>query len=174
LPRQPHAAQEASDIYWNAQRQETTGRGDEALKSYAKLLARSPDSEAAASNLLNAAVREGSFHRCASCSEGCAKGETGRQRCTAFDSCRCLSPEEVGEADRTLIDLEAEGDFAFMMPMLKGWLNVAQGRDSGVDAQTFQSSGLTAYYSDDQLDLLRSCRAQYCAGKITAAKFQGL
>jgi hypothetical protein len=43
-----YAAQEASDIYWNAQRQEITGRGDEALKSYAKLLARSPDSEAAA------------------------------------------------------------------------------------------------------------------------------
>jgi len=45
------AAQDVGDLYWLAQRHEIAGRGDEALKSYAKLLAKSPTSEAAASNL---------------------------------------------------------------------------------------------------------------------------
>jgi hypothetical protein len=79
----------------------------------------------------------------------------------------------VGEADRALADLEAAGDFAFMMPMLKGWLNVAQGRDSGVDASTFQSSGLTAYYSDDQLIYFDLAERNIAQAKLRLRNFRG-
>lgn len=167
------AAQEASDIYWNAQRQEITGRGDEALKSYAKLLARSPDSEAAASNLLDAAVREGSFIDALAAVKAAQKAKQADSDAPLLLLADAFRRKKWGEADRTLTDLEAEGDFAFMMPMLKGWLNVAQGRDSGVDVRTFQSSGLTAYYSDDQLIYFDLTERNIAQAKLRLRNFRG-
>ena len=167
------AAQEASDIYWNAQRQEITGRGDEALKSYAKLLARSPDSEAAANNLLNAAVREGSFIDALAAVKAAQRAKQADSDAPLLILADAFRRKKWGEADRTLTDLEAAGDFAFMMPMLKGWLNVAQGRDSGVDASTFQSSGLTAYYSDDQLIYFDLAERNIAQAKLRLRNFRG-
>ncbi len=167
------AAQEASDIYWNAQRQEITGRGDEALKSYAKLLARSPDSEAAANNLLNAAVREGSFIDALAAVKAAQKAKQADSDAPLLILADAFRRKKWAEADRALADLEAETDFAFMMPMLKGWLNVAQGRDSSVDARTFQSSGLTAYYGDDQLIYFDLADGNSAQAKLRLRNFRG-
>lgn len=168
-----YAAQEASDIYWNAQRQEITGRGDEALKSYAKLLARSPDSEAAANNLLNVAVREGSFNDALAAVKAMQKAKQADNDAPLLILADALRQKKWADADRALAELEAESDFAFMMPMLKGWLKVAQGRDSGVDGRTFQSSGLTAYYSDDQLIYFDLADGNFAQAKLRLRNFRG-
>lgn len=167
------AAQEASDIYWNAQRQEITGRGDEALKSYAKLLARSPDSEAAASNLLDAAVREGSFIDALAAVKAAQKAKQADSDAPLLILADSFRRKKWAEADRALADLEAESDFVFMMPMLKGWLNVAQGRDSGVDVRALQSSGLTAYYGDDQLIYFDLADGNIAQAKLRLRNFRG-
>lgn len=168
-----YAAQEASDIYWNAQRQEIVGRGDEALKSFAKLLARSPDSEAAASNLLNVAVREGSFSDALVAVKAMQKAKQADSDAPLLILAEAFRQKKWADADRALADLEAESDFAFMMPMLKGWLKVAQGRDSGVDGRTFQSSGLTAYYSDDQLIYFDIADGNIAPAKLRLRNFRG-
>ena len=168
-----YAAQEASDIYWNAQRQEIVGRGDEALKSFAKLLARSPDSEAAASNLLNVAVREGSFSDALVAVKAMQKAKQADSDAPLLILAEAFRQKKWADADRALADLEAESDFAFMMPMLKGWLKVAQGRDSGVDGRTFQSSGLTAYYSDDQLIYFDIADGNIAQAKLRLRNFRG-
>ena len=162
-----HAAQEASDIYWNAQRQEIAGRGDDALKSYARLLARSPDSETAASNLLNAAVREGSFADALAAVKAAQAAKQADSDGPLLILADAFRRKKWVEADRALANLEREGDFAFMVPVLKGWLNVAQGRDSGILPQTFQASGLTAYYGDDQ-----SIYFDLADGNVTQAKLR--
>lgn len=168
-----YAAQEASDIYWNAQRQEIVGRGDEALKSFAKLLARSPDSEAAASNLLNVAVREGSFSDALVAVKAMQKAKQADSDAPLLLLAEAFRQKKWADADRALAELEAESDFAFMMPMLKGWLKVAQGRDSGVDGRTFQSSGLTAYYSDDQLIYFDLADGNIAQAKLRLRNFRG-
>lgn len=168
-----HAAQEASDIYWTAQRQEISGRGDEALKSYAKLLARSPDSEAAASNLLNAAIREGSFADALAAVKAAQKAKQADSDAPLLILADAFRRKKWAEAGGALADLEREGDFAFMMPMLKGWLNVAQGGDSGVTLQTLQASGLTAYYGDDQLIYFELADGNVTQAKLRLRNFRG-
>jgi Flp pilus assembly protein TadD len=168
-----YAAQEASDIYWNAQRQEITGRGDEALKSYAKLLVRSPDSEAAAENLLDAAVREGSFIDALAAVKAAQKAQQADSDAPLLILADAFRRKKWAEADRALAELEAESDFTFMMPMLKGWLNVAQRRDSGVGVQTLQSSGLTAYYGDDQLIYFDLADGNIAQAKLRLRNFRG-
>lgn len=167
------AAPDAGDLFWTAQRQEIAGRGDEALKSYARLLARSPNSEAAATSLLAAAVREGSF-------ADALAAVRAAQRAGQADSDAPLMPladafrrRKWAEAERAVVDLEAEGDFSFMMPMLRGWLNVAQGRDSGVSGQTLQTSGLAAYYSDDQLIYFDLADGNMVQAKLRLRNFRG-
>lgn len=167
------AAQDAGDLYWLAQRHEIAGRGDEALKSYAKLLAKSPTSEAAASNLFSAAVREGSFI-------DALAAVKAAQRAGQVDSdfplmlfADAYRRKKWGEAENALREVEAQGDFSFMMPMLQGWLNVAQGRDSRVSAQSLQTSGLAAYYSDDQLIYFDLADGNIASAKVRLRNFRG-
>ena len=168
-----HAAQDASDIYWTAQRQEISGRSDEALKSYAKLLARSPESEAAANNLLNAAVREGSFVDALAAVKAAQKAGLADSDAPLLIFADAFRRKKWAEAERTLAVLESADDFAFMMPMLKGWLNVAQGRDSNVSGQALLTSGLTAYYSDDQIIYFDLADGNIAQAKLRLRNFRG-
>lgn len=168
-----HAAQDASDIYWAAQRQEISGRSDEALKSYAKLLARSPESESAANNLLNAAVREGSFVDALAAVKAAQKAGLADSDAPLLIFTDAFRRKKWAEAERALAVLEAADDFAFMMPMLKGWLNVAQGRDSNVSGQALLTSGLTAYYSDDQIIYFDLADGNITQAKLRLRNFRG-
>jgi Flp pilus assembly protein TadD len=145
------AAQEASDIYWNAQRQELSGRNGDALKTYARLLASSPDSEAAANNLLYAAVREGSMPDAVAAVRATTKAQTATVDAPLLLYVDAFKRRKWSEAEASIKLLDAGQDFAFVTPMLRGWLNVAQARPSGFSPSSLQSNGLTAYYGDDQL-----------------------
>ncbi len=167
------AAQDAGDLFWLAQRQEIAGRGDEALKSYAKLLVRSPESEAAASNLLTASVREGSFLDALLAVRAMQKAGQADSDAPLMIFADAFRRKKWTEAERALSDLDAAGDFSFMMPMLQGWMNVAQGRDSGVTAQSLQTSGLAAYYSDDQLIYFDLADGNLTQAKLRLRNFRG-
>lgn len=168
-----HAAQDAGDLFWTAQRQEIAGRGDEALKSYARLLTRSPDSETAANSLLTAAVREGSFADALAAVKAAQRAGQADSDAPLMLFADAFRRRKWIDADRALADLEAAGDFSFMMPMLRGWLNVAQDRDSGVSAQTLQTSGLAAYYSDDQLVYFDLADGNIVQAKLRLRNFGG-
>lgn len=167
------AAQDAGDLFWLAQRQELAGRSDEALKSYAKLLARSPDSEAAASNLLSAAVREGSFVDALAAVKAARRAGQADTDAALLIFADAFRRKKWSEAARALADLDAAGDFSFMVPMLKGWLNVAQGQDSGVAASSLQTSGLATYYSDDQLIYFDLADGNAAQAKFRLRGFRG-
>lgn len=145
------AAQESSDIYWNAQRQELTGRGDEALKSYAKLLARSPNSEAAASNLFNAAVREGSFADALVAVKAAQRAQSADVDGPLLFFADAFRRKKWAEAESAIVALEKAEGFAFIAPMLHGWVSFAKGGSSGFTIDALRGSGLASYYGDDQL-----------------------
>jgi Flp pilus assembly protein TadD len=145
------AAQEPSDIYWNAQRQELSGRNGDALKSFARLLVSRPDSEAAANNLLGAAVREGSMPDAVAAVRAATNAQTATVDAPLLLFVDAFRRKKWKEAKAHITTLENGQDFAFVTPMLRGWLNVAQGRPSGFSPSALQSNDLTAYYGDDQL-----------------------
>jgi Flp pilus assembly protein TadD len=145
------AAQEVSDIYWNAQRHELSGRNNDAIKSFARLLAASPDSEAAANNLFEAAVREGSMADAVTAVRAATKAKNATVDAPLLLFVDAFRRKKWKEAETSMAMLDAGQDFAFVTPILRGWLNVAQGRPSGFYPSAQQSNGLTAYYGDDQL-----------------------
>lgn len=167
------AAQDAGDLFWTAQRQEIAGRSDEALKSYARLLTRTPDSETAANSLLAAAVHEGSFADALAAVKAAQRAGQADSDAPLMLFADAFRRRKWPDAERALADLDAAGDFSFMMPMLRGWLNVAQNRDSGVSAQTLQTSGLAAYYSDDQLVYFDLADGNIVQAKLRLRNFRG-
>lgn len=167
------AAPEPGDLYWDAQRLELAGQGGAALKSYAKLLARSPDSEAAASNLLAAAVREGSFDDALTAIRTGQKAQSADSDAPLMVFVDAFRRKKWAEASAAVADLEAKHDFAFMAPMLNGWLNVAQGRASGFSVSQLMSGGLTAYYGDDQLVYFDLAEGNIAQGKLRLRNFRG-
>lgn len=167
------AAPESSDLYWDAQRLDLAGQGGAALKSYAKLLARSPDSEAAASNLLAAAVREGSFADALTAIRFGQKAQSADSDAPLMVFVDAFRRKKWAEANAAVADLEAKRDFAFMAPMLNGWLNVAQGRASGFSGSQLMSGGLTAYYGDDQLVYFDLAEGNIAQGKLRLRNFRG-
>ena len=167
------AAPEPGDLYWDAQRLDLAGQGGAALKSYAKLLARSPDSEAAASNLLSAAVREGSFADALTAIRMGQKAQSADSDAPLMVFVDAFRRKKWAEASAAVADLEAKHDFAFMAPMLNGWLNVAQGRASGFSVSQLMSGGLTAYYGDDQLVYFDLAEGNIAQGKLRLRNFRG-
>lgn len=167
------AAPEPGDLYWDAQRLDLAGQGGAALKSYAKLLARSPDSEAAASNLLAAAVREGSFDDALTAIRTGQKAQSADSDAPLMVFVDAFRRKKWAEASAAVADLEAKRDFAFMAPMLNGWLNVAQGRASGFSVSQLMSGGLTAYYGDDQLVYFDLAEGNIAQGKLRLRNFRG-
>ncbi len=167
------AAPEPGDLYWDAQRLDLAGQGGAALKSYVKLLARSPDSEAAASNLLSAAVREGSFADALTAIRMSQKAQSADSDAPLMVFVDAFRRKKWAEASAAVADLEAKRDFAFMAPMLNGWLNVAQGRASGFSASQLMSGGLTAYYGDDQLVYFDLAEGNIAQGKLRLRNFRG-
>ncbi len=145
------AAEEPADIYWDAQRLELAGRNADALKSYAKLLTRAPTSEAAANNLLAAAVREGSLADAVTAVRAAQKAGTADTDAPLLLYVDAMQRRNWREAQAAIVQLQAAQNFAFMVPMLNGWLNVAQGRASGFSDAQLQTDGLAAYYGNDQL-----------------------
>lgn len=168
-----HAAPDAGDLFWTAQRQEITGHGDAALKSYARLLARSPDSETAANSLLAAAVREGSFADALAAVKAAQRAGQADSDAPLMLFADAFRRRKWPDAERALADLDVAGDFSFMLPMLRGWLNVAQNRDSGVSAQSLQTSGLAAFYSDDQLVYFDLADRNMVQAKLRLRNFRG-
>ncbi|MGL5838760.1 MAG: tetratricopeptide repeat protein [Sphingorhabdus sp.] len=145
------ATSEASESYWNAQRLELAGKSSEAMKSYAKLLAQSPESTSAADSLFAIAVREGSINDAIIAVRAMQKLGTADTDAPLLNYVDAFRRRNWHHAQEAIAALETERNFAFIVPILKGWLNVAQGLPSGLSNTAMQSSGLTAYYGDDQL-----------------------
>jgi Flp pilus assembly protein TadD len=167
------AAPELGDLYWEAQRLDLAGRGDAALKSYARLLVRSPNSEAAANNLLAAAVREGSYVDALSAIRTAQKAQLTDSDAPLLLFIDAFRRKKWAEAEQAVDDLEAKRDFAFMAPMLKSWLNVAQGRDSQFSSAQLLAGGLTAYYGDDQLVYFDLADGNIEQAKLRLRNFRG-
>ncbi len=168
-----NAAQEASDLYWSAQRQELAGQGNEALKTYAKLLARNPESGSVANNLLMAAIREGSFPDALFAIKAAQRVQQADADASIFLFADAFRRRKWRDADVAIAALEKDGDFAFVAPMLRGWANVAKGQPSGFTIDSLRGSGLASYYGDDQLIYFDMVDGNMAQAKLRLRGFRG-
>ncbi len=68
-------------------------------------------------------------------------------------------------ADIAIAELEAKSNFGFISPVLRGWVNVAQGKPHGFDSNAARSNPMLGFYSSDQVVYL-----ELASGNLKAAK----
>jgi tetratricopeptide (TPR) repeat protein len=167
------AADTPVDAYWQAQRLELTGRSDEALKRYDRLIAKVPTSAVAADRLLATALLQGDM-------KAALKALRTQQLADLADASSPLLFAVEGwkrgdwnAVDSAIRDLKDRESFAFMVPLLNGWKNVSQGKDSGITTAVLRADPMLGYYSADQLIYMDLARNNLGSAKERLTRFDG-
>ena len=162
-----------SALFWQAQRSELGGRSAEALKSYAQLVGKLPNSIVAADRLYDTAILQGDF-------PSALKAARAQQLADGGDATLPLlffvdawkRKDWVAAAQAT--DWLGDGNiFSFMAPILTAWTEVAQGRQGIISNADLRDSGLLTFYTYDQLVYLHLANGNIDAAQRKIGSFPG-
>lgn len=173
----PIAAQAADsdadvELYWQAQRADLGGQPAVALKSYDKLLAKFPQSSVAVDRLFDTAVLHGDFAaalKAARAQQLSGDGTAAAPLMFYVDAWRRKDWAEAARATKML----DEGAFAFVVPILDGWVAVAKNGSGGMSDAARRENGTTAYYSDDQSIYFNLANGNLDSAKKQLSAFPG-
>ncbi len=153
------------DRYFGARLAEIDNRQDIALKGYLGLFRKQADSEVLADRIFTSAIRSGDM-------------VSALQAVRAQELRNAASPEAPlllfadayrrknwAMANVAASELQARSNFAFMAPILKEWVNVAQGKAPKLAAPDAKVDPYFAYFSIDQRVYLA-----LAAGQMDVAK----
>jgi tetratricopeptide (TPR) repeat protein len=167
------AADAPVDAFWQAQRLELAGRSDEALKRYNLLIAAVPTSAVAADRLLDAALLQGDM-------KSALRAIRAQQLSNAADADSPLllfvdgwKRKDWKAVDAAVADLKERESFAFMVPILNAWKNVAQGKESGLTTASLRADPMLGYYSVDQLVYIDLAQANLDSAKERLTRLDG-
>lgn len=163
-----HAAAEApTDLYWHGQRAEIARQDEEAIAAYRRLLSRLPDSAVASSRLFDAALRTGNIAEALRAQRAAVLAGSADGDAQLLFFVEAFRGRKWDVASNVITQLEREGDFAFMVPVMKGLLEQRQTRSGGLDLDDLRESPLAAFYADDQL-----IYADLVAGRLKQAQMR--
>jgi tetratricopeptide (TPR) repeat protein len=163
-----HAAAETStDLYWHGQRAEIARHDEEAIAAYRRLLSRLPDSAVASSRLFDAALRTGNIAEALRAQRAAVLAGSADGDAQLLFFVEAFRARKWDVATNVIAQLEREGDFAFMVPVMKGLLEQRQTRSGGLDLDDLRESPLAAFYADDQL-----IYADLVAGRLKQAQMR--
>ena len=137
-----------------------------ALNGYLKLYKQVPDSEILADRLFDSAVRSGDMVTAvrAARAKELRNGGNGETALLLFaDAWRA---KNWRMADVAADELSQSGNLGFMAPMLKSWLNVAQGKSADLPEADNDADSFFAYYSADQRIYLDLASGQFATAKL--------
>jgi tetratricopeptide (TPR) repeat protein len=165
------AADAPVDAYWQAQRLELSGRSDEALKRYDRLIGQVPTSAVAADRLLATALLQGDM-------KAALKALRTQQLTNLADANSPLlfvvegwKRSDWKAVDAAIRDLKDRESFSFMVPLLNGWKNISQGKDSGITTAMLRADPMLGYYSADQLIYMDLARNNLASAKERLTHF---
>ncbi len=168
-----YASDAPIDAYWQAQRLELSGRSDEALKHYDRLIGQVPTSAVAADRLLATALLQGDM-------KSALRAVRTQQlaNLAAADSPLLLFVDawkrrDWKSADAAIADLKERQNFAFMAPILAAWKNVTLGKDSGLTTAILRTDPMLGYYSVDQLVYLDLAQNNLASAKERLSRMSG-
>ncbi len=158
--------EDAISQYAAARLAEIGNRDGDALKGYIKLYRDAPDSDVLTDRIFEAAIRAGDMAaalRAVRAQE--LRGEvSGEAPLILFaDAFRQKNwPLAMLAAD----ELSTRGNFGFMAPILRSWVNVAQGKAADLPVADPQVDPLFAFYSNDQRIYLELASGEYAKAKL--------
>ncbi len=154
------------DRYAAARLAEIGNLDGDALKGYIKLYSDAPESAVLADRIFDSAIRTGDMAaalRAVRAQE--LRGEvSGEAPLLLFaDAFRQKNwPMAMLAAD----ELPTRGNLGFMAPILRSWLNVAQGKAHDLAIVDPQTDTLFAYYSNDQRIYLELASGEYAKARL--------
>lgn len=144
-------AEPPTDLYWSGQRAEIARQDDEAIAAYRRLLSRLPDSAVASNRLFEAALRTGKIAEALRAQRSALLAGHADGDAQLLFFVEAFRSRKWQVAAGIVAQLERDGDFGFMVPVLKGWLEQRQTRSLGLELDDLRDSPLAAFYADDQL-----------------------
>lgn len=161
------AVEPPSDLYWYGQKADLAGRDREAIDAYRRLLTRYPDSAVASDRLFNAALRTGNIAEALRAQKAAVAAGHAAPDAQLLFYVDAFRRGKWKEAAAILTQLQSEGDFSFMAPVLRGWLSFKQRIGEGMVLDDLRDEPLSAYYGDDQLIYF-----DLAAGRLKQAQFR--
>ena len=162
------------DGYFGARLAEIGNRQNTALKGYLALFKKQGASEVLADRIYASAIREGDL-------------QSALRAVRAQELRNAVSPEgplllftdafkrkNWAMANVAASELQARSNFGFMAPILKEWVNVAQGKASNLAASNPKVDPYFAYYSIDQRVYLALAAGQLDAAKLGLTGLAGV
>ena len=167
------ASEKAIDLYWQAQRLELAGQPEAALKNYTRLIADLPTSAVAADKLLASALLNGDLKNALRAMRAQQLSENaGADGALLFFVDSWRRNDWVG-AKSAAADLKTRENYAFMEPLLTAWINVVNGRESGVTTDMLRSDPILGYYAGDQLVYLDFAQGNFDGAKERLTRLNG-
>jgi tetratricopeptide (TPR) repeat protein len=159
-------ADDAVNQYSAARLAEIGNRDDEALKGYIKLYRQAPDSAVLADRIYDSAIRSGDMPtaiRAVRAQE--LRGDV------SSEAPLLLFADAFRQKNWTLAalavdELATRSNLGFMAPILRSWINVAQGKPHDLPDAEEKSDPLFAFYSNDQRVYLDLAAGDYSKAKL--------
>lgn len=159
-------AEDLAGRYASARIAEISEQDSLALSGYLKLYKQAPDSEILADRLFDSAIRSGDMVTAvrAARAKELRNGGSAETALLLFADAWRLKNWRM--ADLAADELSQSGNLAFMAPLLKGWVRVAQGEGANLPDADADKDGIFAYYSADQRIYLDLASGQFAKAKL--------
>lgn len=152
--------------YASARLTEISYRDDLALKTYQKLYRVAPESEILADRLFTSAVRAGDMVTAIQAARATELRNGGSSETALLLFSDAFRSKNWLMAELAADELTMSGNLAFMAPILKSWVRVANGKSAELPEAEPEQDPFYAYYSSDQRIYL-----QLASREIASAKY---
>ncbi len=150
LPSVARANDGDVDRYVSARLAEIANQDNKALSGYAALFQLRADSTILADRLFNTAIRQGDMANALRSIRVLSLKGKAAPEAPLFLFADAFRRENWGEARAALNQMKDADQFSFLIPILNGWVNVAQGKDAGLPNAATYNDKFYNYYVLDQ------------------------
>jgi tetratricopeptide (TPR) repeat protein len=156
---------EAASRYFGARIAEIDGREGDALKDYALLFRADASSTILAERLYQNAMMRGDIAAAITAVRALELRNETDATAPLLLFADAFKRKDWNHADVAIAEMAAKSNFGFIAPVLRSWVNVAQGKPHGFSAAAARGNPMLGYYSDDQTAYL-----ELASGNLSVAK----
>jgi Flp pilus assembly protein TadD len=160
------------DRYVAARLAEFDERGADALKSYLQLFNAEPGSPAIADRLYQSAMLHGDMASAVRAVRALELRNETDATAPLLLFADYFKKRDWRNAEIAVAELEAKSNFGFVGPILRSWLNVAQGRPHDFATVDARINPILHYYSSDQVAYLELASGNFAAAKPLLNSFR--
>ncbi len=153
------------DRYFAARLAEFDNRDADALNNYLMLFKAEPTSPAVAERLYHNAMLQGDISNAIKAVRALELRNETDATAPLLLFADAFKRRDWQNTEIAIAELEVKSNFGFIAPVLKSWVNVAQGKPHEFDRAAARSNPLLNYYSSDQ-----GVYFELAAGNLPAAK----